>query len=594
MKVALITSDQDRHKYLASLLFKEFGSNFVGIVAQNLNFSKKGVKKNFLFVLRILYQLCVMMVKKIREAVIPSKKFFWVDDHRPSFPDQVPINITSDINQADTVEFLKKCNPDVVLVFGGKILKEEILKIPRYIINLHCGFCPLYKGAGNSITAAGREDYRHMAATIHFVNAGIDSGDIISYAFPKYELSDNCDDVYCKTILAGVDELLKVAKDMMCGRPIIRVPQPQLGTTYFSKNEERKSLERRGKRNIKKRFKRFLVYTNQVILPYLSFLKIFIKLSDVINSRFGRDDFKDGVYIFLYHHVSRNLLADYGVYGSLGLEKMSTSEENFNNHILFLHKHFTFISLDTAVEFLKNNDGKVKGRYAVITFDDGYKSVKDVAFPILRCFGIQPAVFVNGLPLVEGKGLSRLRLSILLGRKENIVVERFDSKFSKNFLTGLQVFAEFKDNFSQIYEDFVNDIWDELADPTTKDCEKDFYLNWKDIAELRSAGVTIGSHTYSHAVLSKLKIDKQVGEIVDWHKKLENILGEKINYFAYPFGGVTHYNAYSELIVMGLPDVCAFSAYGFLNNYFYPTNILRIGVNNQKINQLRVIIKRAE
>lgn len=66
------------------------------------------------------------------------------------------------------------------------------------------------------------------------------------------------------------------------------------------------------------------------------------------------------------------------------------------------------------------------------------------------------------------------------------------------------------------------------------------FLTWQQVKDLKAAGMTIGSHTKSHPYLIKI-ITKQklMEEIADSKKIIEEHLGDKIDFFAYPFG---HYN----------------------------------------------------
>ena len=61
-------------------------------------------------------------------------------------------------------------------------------------------------------------------------------------------------------------------------------------------------------------------------------------------------------------------------------------------------------------------------------------------------------------------------------------------------------------------------------------------LSWQQLKELDSAGITIGSHTRHHARLTELSDEAMVDEISSSKKILEDNLGKKVDYFAYPYG----------------------------------------------------------
>jgi len=62
------------------------------------------------------------------------------------------------------------------------------------------------------------------------------------------------------------------------------------------------------------------------------------------------------------------------------------------------------------------------------------------------------------------------------------------------------------------------------------------YMTSEEIKKLSDDGHVIGSHTYDHQNFKKLKGEDWVTQIDKPTKKLEEITGKKIKYFAYPFG----------------------------------------------------------
>jgi len=62
------------------------------------------------------------------------------------------------------------------------------------------------------------------------------------------------------------------------------------------------------------------------------------------------------------------------------------------------------------------------------------------------------------------------------------------------------------------------------------------YMSKEDIKALSDAGNVIASHTYDHQNVKKLIGEDWVTQIDKPTKKLEEITGKKIDYFAYPFG----------------------------------------------------------
>ncbi|MEJ2745270.1 MAG: polysaccharide deacetylase family protein, partial [bacterium] len=64
----------------------------------------------------------------------------------------------------------------------------------------------------------------------------------------------------------------------------------------------------------------------------------------------------------------------------------------------------------------------------------------------------------------------------------------------------------------------------------------DGYLGWKEIREMRRAGIRFGGHTVSHPRLTELSLSEARKEIGDCKKALEDGLEEEVTLFCYPYG----------------------------------------------------------
>ena len=92
----------------------------------------------------------------------------------------VSYNILWKNNISGVKNWLRTLQPDLIVVFSmSQLLKEDILKIPPLgVINLHPSYLPSYRGANPDFW-----QYYDMemnpGATVHYLDAGEDSGDII-------------------------------------------------------------------------------------------------------------------------------------------------------------------------------------------------------------------------------------------------------------------------------------------------------------------------------------------------------------------------------------------------------------------------------
>lgn len=116
------------------------------------------------------------------------------------------------------VALMTAARPDVVLVFGTGILREPFLSaFEGRIINIHLGLSPYYRGAGTNFWPLVNREPEYVGATIHYLDAGIDTGPILAHVRPRIERGDGPHDIGNKTIVAAAQALLRAASAHAAG-----------------------------------------------------------------------------------------------------------------------------------------------------------------------------------------------------------------------------------------------------------------------------------------------------------------------------------------------------------------------------------------
>lgn len=96
-----------------------------------------------------------------------------------------PQGKTREAYDAELVEVLKKYNVDLVVLVGYmRILTPKFVRaFPKKIINVHPALLPKYGGAGffggNVHEAVLKAEEKETGCTIHYVDEGVDTGEII-------------------------------------------------------------------------------------------------------------------------------------------------------------------------------------------------------------------------------------------------------------------------------------------------------------------------------------------------------------------------------------------------------------------------------
>lgn len=103
------------------------------------------------------------------------------------------------------------------------------------LYNIHFSKLPAYKGMYTSALPLLNGE-TESGVTLHMIDRGIDTGDIIDQRVFHIELEDNASDVYRKYLRHSKDLLQENIEDILLSN-IIAVPQDSQESSYFSKGE---------------------------------------------------------------------------------------------------------------------------------------------------------------------------------------------------------------------------------------------------------------------------------------------------------------------------------------------------------------------
>ena len=85
------------------------------------------------------------------------------------------------VNGPEVTEWLVRERPRVVIVNGTRIIARRVLEATDAIfINTHCGITPEYRGSHGAYWALSLAERELCGATVHLVDAGIDTGGILA------------------------------------------------------------------------------------------------------------------------------------------------------------------------------------------------------------------------------------------------------------------------------------------------------------------------------------------------------------------------------------------------------------------------------
>lgn len=156
-------------------------------------------------------------------------------------------------------------------------------------------------------------------------------------------------------------------------------------------------------------------------------------------------------------------------------ENMLVSPDAFRQQMHWLKKMgFQGMSVREALPFIR---GEKSGRVAAITFDDGYRNVLRDAAPILAEYGFT----------------------------------------ATNYFVANQIGG--------------SNVWDHALGIPDSPC-----MNVAELREWAALGHEVGAHTLDHVHLYTSSPEEARHQIVDCKKQLEDLVGQEVENFCYPYG----------------------------------------------------------
>ncbi len=152
---------------------------------------------------------------------------------------------------------------------------------------------------------------------------------------------------------------------------------------------------------------------------------------------------------------------------------------NFHAHMQALARAgYQAVGIDAMVNWLEGGQALPEGGF-LLTFDDGFRGVREYALPVLEKLGWPSTVFL---------------VSDLIGGE---------------------------------------DVWSRKSNP---DGTTYPLLSSAEILDMKGRGVSFHSHTRCHASLPTLSDAELFDQLTGSHQALSQLLGQEVNYLAYPYG----------------------------------------------------------
>jgi methionyl-tRNA formyltransferase len=120
----------------------------------------------------------------------------------------IPFKITEEINASESLNWIRELSPDVIFCFGwSRLLKKDLLAAaPLGVVGFHPAALPANRGRHPLIWALAL-GLEKTASTFFFMDAGADSGDILSQQVIDIDAHDDAGSLYKKVCTTALEQI---------------------------------------------------------------------------------------------------------------------------------------------------------------------------------------------------------------------------------------------------------------------------------------------------------------------------------------------------------------------------------------------------
>lgn len=263
-----------------------------------------------------------------------------------------------------------------------------------------------------------------------------------------------------------------------------------------------------------------------------------------------------------------------------GLPTISISRQNFDALLKFVAKHYNVIGLQEYLDFVQAGS-QPNQHCLLLSFDDGYREVMEIAQPILEKYNLPAVLFVPTTAVDQGN------FFWWDGVYELLVTPDFNDTLVRVDRNGwrpevMRLYEQIIDSTGPERRQLIFDLIEVLQDSPEeerraiveelngqfKNCGDSSripgVLKWPEVSDLQKSGIAIGSHTVNHEFLSSLPSHQVMHELVVSKERLEGHLQTAVKSFSYPGG------RFNDEIVAQVKEAgyaCAFTTHSGLNTF---------------------------
>lgn len=226
-RIVVVTAGGTNPQVMINALAGRFGASAITIVREEPEsksvFLKRRAKK--LGWIAAGGQFATMAVSKFGKRFTQLRAAEILRDYGASDAENPEIAVirVASINAPSAAARIRERAPDVVFLISCRMLSRATLSaMPCPVLNFHAGINPQYRGLMGGYWALATGDVTNFGATVHLVDEGVDTGDVLYQSRMTPTKRDTLHTYPLLQTAASTDIAIKAIEDVLNGmiRPV--------------------------------------------------------------------------------------------------------------------------------------------------------------------------------------------------------------------------------------------------------------------------------------------------------------------------------------------------------------------------------------
>lgn len=208
------------------------------------------------------------------------------------------------------------------------------------------------------------------------------------------------------------------------------------------------------------------------------------------------------------------------------------------SQLKWLKKYFNVLSLPEAIELMER--GELPAGAVCISIDDGYSDCYYHIYQALKEESLTANFFITTEGISEGGLWDEFVINAISFAPNTLGHIHLNDK-----VYDISTFRKRQESQSEILETIKYMTLDErqrvienIYEQTRAPKPTPAFLSPNQIKEMHEGGMTIGAHTHNHPIMQVEEISVCEEQVTKGRQILEDIIGEPVDYFAFPNGKI--------------------------------------------------------